>query len=88
MYGKLKENKLIKFEGKILNYTITIDDREYNVSSINPTEEELNMADYYIVVADESQLKDENTLYKRSGNTIVPMEDNEGEGTNEKTDIQ
>ena len=88
MYAKLKDNKLMKFEGKLLNYTITTDGMDYRVSSINPTEEELNMAGYFSVVADKTKLDDENTLYKLSGTTIVPMEGNEGEVTDEKADIQ
>lgn len=88
MYAKLKDNKLIKFEEKLINYTVTIDDKEYSVSSINPTEEEMNMAGYFRVVADKTKLDDENTLYKLSGTTIVPMEVSEGETTDEKADIQ
>ena len=88
MYAKLKDNKLIKFEGKLINYTVTIDDKEYRVSSINPTEEEMNMAGYFSVVADKTKLDDENTLYKLSETTIVPMEGNEYEDTDEKADIQ
>ena len=88
MYAKLKDNKLIKFEGKIINYTTTIDGIEYSVSSINPTEEEMNKAGYYSVVADKTHLEDETTLYMLSGNTIVPLEDVGGEGIDEKADIQ
>ena len=46
------------------------------------------MAGYFSVVADKTKLDDENTLYKLSGTTIVPMEGNEGEVTDEKADIQ
>lgn len=88
MYAKLKDNKLIKFEGKLINYTITIDGMDYRVSSINPTEEEMNMAGYFSVFADKTELDDENTLYKISGTIIVPMKGNEGEVTDEKADIQ
>lgn len=88
MYAKLKDGKLIKFEGKKLSYTITKDEEVYYVTVINPSEEEFAEAGYYEVVADEEQLKNENTIYTLAGNTIVPFVEAEDERIGKETDIQ
>jgi len=76
MYAKLVDGKPEILKSNFLTYTVEENGILYYVNAVNPCETELNKAGYYKLIAEDEDIKGEDTLYELKDNTIVVKRDN------------